>query len=459
MQDVSLTWRTLSHALLIHESSWDCLIVQQGVNVANAATKAANFAAEANLHGHEVHALRAPRNRPLEHTTPDYESRPILEMLEEDTEHKELRQTVLTVTQAATEDQLEEAYAYYLALAREQSSLVGSNVVIDSLLAIFQTCNQVSRIAIAPRAARSLLVGKHFRKAMAGPWICDYYDEDEITMGSKDRTIGGHLFAALLATLQSARETSIAPPNTTAMTLRHLDVGELPYKVFQVFKSPDSRELLSTILNSLQSLTMVVNGLWDSDPFMEEEYIPKQHELQDVDWEVHPAGYPIKPSLPRNLPKSAPRLLQLSIAGDYTTICLQEVIAPSYTWPTLSKLHLAELNCGDEDLVGLVQRHRNTLVELRLTNMDTHDASWSHIFRAIAMGISPVLESVILRGLFYTQTTGMKYDFVREGKQENEFTRKVQQCIRERGEEMPESLPELEEWFRLQAENDGANDG
>lgn len=55
---------------------------------------------------------------------------------------------------------------------------------------------------------------------------------------------------------------------------------------------------------------------------------------------------------------------------------LQHIIPDGHTWDRLRNLKLAEIDCSRHELMGLLQRHRNTLRRLCLCCLHLRDTSW-----------------------------------------------------------------------------------
>lgn len=135
---------------------------------------------------------------------------------------------------------------------------------------VLRACTRLETVNIAPGTpfCDSRAAGKHFRKAMLGAWT---------EARQPDAPVSEYLLSCLfgLRSLPGAlRSTNFGG------TLRNLDVGEVPWQFFKIFKDPAVRRVFS-VMESLSSLAVSIGSrsYWDNmDQLSSSEVYLDEHE-------------------------------------------------------------------------------------------------------------------------------------------------------------------------------------
>ncbi|KAK4554589.1 hypothetical protein LTR86_008444 [Recurvomyces mirabilis] len=190
----------------------------------------------------------------------------------------------------------------------------------------------------------------------------------------------------------------------SATPLRTLVVAPISHAFFDLSGNEASK--IYSAISGLSELHLGLGPVFENDcgelqPHLLERVL---HELAARKIEEFVTAAPLLTSLSVMAPK-----VYGTDPGRSVNIPLRDFVGSSFHWTKLQRLTLRFVSCEQEELVKLINRHKDTLQRLELAGVSFTSGEWPDCFNALA-GTLPQLKKVRLRDSLEA-TDGRSFEF------------------------------------------------
>ncbi|RYP75119.1 hypothetical protein DL771_002580 [Monosporascus sp. 5C6A] len=254
--------------------------------------------------------------------------------------------------------QLETGYKQYEAAASNQRRVLTSRLDVACLEEVLPRLTSLRMVTMSDNCR--FHKGRH-AKPRPTPFNRTF---DVLGPGLTDRPFGRPLDAFLLANA-SAR-----------CNIEHLRAGTLPWKFFD--KDPAELKLIFSPFSNLRGIELYM------------DIIPEEHTRAGTWSELRRFRESMTKGTIRDLLSSMADLQVMSVNVEcfheieetedfYAVAPLSHWIQPAYRWQDLQKLVLSGIECPRQELMSMLELHRETLREVCLRDVDLKQTSWDKL--------------------------------------------------------------------------------